>query len=142
MLFGNWAMGMLVETRDRRIFETVTDNDSFKKIFTDFWPVADILLNTDTDISKFASDILRYFNKAFWLKLVRIAYTSLVHFISNNTNQFKCVYVTAKIAMQYYRQDMKNFVQQILIKFEEFYVPVIKMNLVQTVLSKSTPKYW
>jgi len=31
------------------------------------------------------------------------------------------------------RQDMKNFVEQILIKFESFYV--IKVNLVQTVLS-------
>jgi len=38
-----------------------------------------------------------------------------------------------------YWQDMKNLVEQIPIKFKGFYV--IKMNLVQTVLSRSTPKY-
>jgi len=34
---------------------------------------------------------------------------------------------------------VKNFVEQISIKFEGFYL--IKMNLVQTVLQTSTPKY-
>jgi len=54
---------------DRYFFEI--DIDIFKKIFTDIWPVANIQLATDTDISKFAS---RYFNKVFWLKLVWIVY--------------------------------------------------------------------
>jgi len=38
-----------------------------------------------------------------------------------------------------YWQDMKNFIEQIPIKYGGIYV--IKMNLVQTVLSTSTLKY-
>jgi len=48
---------------------------------------SNILLTTDTDFSKFA---YRYFNEIFSFKLVRIAYTSLVHFSSTgNINQYK-----------------------------------------------------
>jgi len=72
----------------------------FSEFFTDNWPVADILLTTDTDIPKFVYRyICRYFAKYFG-KLVGIAYTSLVHF-SSNINQYKCVYVIAKITQQY-----------------------------------------
>jgi len=39
-----------------------------------------------------------------------------------------------------YWQDIKNFDEQISIKFGEFYL--IKMNLVQTVLQTSTLKCW
>jgi len=72
----------------------------FQIFFTDLWPVANILLTTETDIPKFAYRyICRYFNKVFWLKLVGIASTSLVHF-GSKINQYKCVYVIAKIAKQ------------------------------------------
>jgi len=68
--------------------------------FTDIWPVVNILLTTDTDIPKFAYRfICRYFNKVLLLKLVGIAYKSLVRF-NSNINQYKCIYVTAKFAKQ------------------------------------------
>jgi len=40
----------------------------------------------------------------------------------------------------FYWQGMKNVVEKILLKFWGF--NVINMNLVQIVLSSSTPKYW
>jgi len=53
-----------------------------KKIFTDIWPVADILLTTETEIPKFAYRyVCLYFNKVFWLQLVGTVYTSLVHLV-------------------------------------------------------------
>jgi len=49
---------------------------TFLIFFTDIWPAVDIRLATDTDISKFAyGHFSRYFNKEFWLKLVRICYS-------------------------------------------------------------------
>jgi len=44
-----------------------------------------------------------------------------------------------KIISKKYWQNMKNFVQQISIKFAGFYLN--RMNLVQTVLQTITPKY-
>jgi len=85
-----------LETDRYQFYETVSPIF----FFADIWPVSDILLTTDTDIQKFAYRyICRHFNKVFWLKLVGIAFTSLVHF-SSNINQYKRVYVTAKIAKQ------------------------------------------
>jgi len=83
-------VGYLLET-DRYFFSPI-----FSIFFTDIWPV-NILLTTDTDIPKFA---YRYFTKVFWFKLVRIAYTSF--YCSSNINQYKCIYVTAEIAKQYF----------------------------------------
>jgi len=60
---------------------------------------------------------------------VGIAYTSLMHF-GCNMNQYKRVYVTVKIAKLCCIG--KTFVEQISIKFGDFYV--IKIYLVQIVL--------
>jgi len=58
--------------------------------------------------------------------LAGIAYTSLVHFSSNiKTIQARLRYCKNCKAMLYW-QDMKDFVEQIPIKFEGFYV--IKIN--------------
>jgi len=63
-----------LETDTNIFFET--DTNMFKKIFTDIWPNSDIRLATITDIQKFAYwYFFRYFNQAFWLKLVWIAYS-------------------------------------------------------------------
>jgi len=49
---------------------------SLCEYFTNIWTDADIRLATDTDIPKFAHRyVCRNFNKVFWLKLVRIAYS-------------------------------------------------------------------
>jgi len=88
--------------RDRptSFFDTDTNTDILKFFFSDIWSVADSLFTTDIDILKFAYRyIFRYFNKVFSVKLVGITYTSLVHF-SSNINQYKCVYINAKIAQQ------------------------------------------
>jgi len=68
-----------------------------------YWPPIPIFQN-------FAYQyICRYFNKLFWLKLVGIAYTSLVHF-TYDINQYKLVYFTAKM--------LNNIV---LARYEKFY---------------------
>jgi len=51
------------------------------------------------DIPRFPYRYICRFNKVFYLKLVGIAYTSLVHF-NSNTIQCKCTYITANIAKQ------------------------------------------
>jgi len=56
-----------------------------------------------------------------------MAYMSLVHFCSI-INQYKCIYVTAKIA----KQCRIGMTEQIPIKFGDF--NEIKINLVQTML--------
>jgi len=117
-----------------------TDTDNFITFFIDIWPVVDILLATDTDIPKFVYRyICRYFNNVFWLKLVWTAYTSLVHF-SNNINQYKCVYVTITIAKQCFTNKtcLENFFWKNSNKIRRFFL--IKMNLVQIVLSINTPE--
>jgi len=60
----------------------------FSIFLTDIWPVANILLTTDTDILKFA---YRYFNKVVWLKLVGIAYTRQSNLVNGiPANKFVC----------------------------------------------------
>jgi len=67
-------MDIRLETDRYHFVETETD--IFKTFFTDIWPVTDIRLTTDTDVSKFAHRcICRYLKKIFWLKLVWIAYS-------------------------------------------------------------------
>jgi len=44
-----------------------------KKIFTDIWPVADILLTTDADFQNLLTDILtKYFGYSWWELLTRV----------------------------------------------------------------------
>jgi len=81
-------------------------------------------LSTDSDISKFAYRyICRYFNKAFLLKLVWIAYSPDLWQHNNEVDQLnktKSVKQDMKIISKMYWQDMKNFVEQISIKFGGF----------------------
>jgi len=118
-----------------------TDTDYFQKIFSNVWPAADIGLATNTDIPKFT---YRYFIKVFWLKLVRIAYSPdlrqplAVRMVADVTETRNVIpsleFITCmtKFLLFWAVLNLKNFVEQVSIKFGDFYLN--KMNLVQTVL--------
>jgi len=73
---------------DRYHFVETNIDNIFKKIFIDIWPVADIRLATNTNISKFAFRYnCQYFNKAFWLKLVYITYNPDLATYGSLTNE-------------------------------------------------------
>jgi len=83
----------LIQIRQRHIFFW-NPYWYFQNFFTDNQ------LATDTNIPKFAK---RYFNKAFWLKLVQIAYSPDLRQLKKQKMQNK------KIISKKYWQDMKNF---------------------------------
>jgi len=93
---------------------------------------------TDTYIPKFAYRYFCwYFTKVFWLKLVWLltvpipTYGSIISEVDNLTNQ-KVQNKTWKLLVKSIGKTWKKFVEQVSIKFGDFYL--IKMILVQTVL--------